>query len=79
MRHAYPQLLSTAVQRGLKARVMIEPLTDGLPGHPKGFGGIRQRLAAGQEVYGRLLLWGQRPVWGVGIRRLLSGHTSGLL
>ena len=67
--------------RDLKAALefMVEPLTDGLPGHLDGFRRVSHRLAAGQEVYRRRLLRGQRPVWGVGIRRVLSGHGSSLL
>src|SRR5262249_50104348 len=45
--HAYPQLLSATVQRCLKARVMVEPLTYRLPGHLDGCGGVSHRLAAG--------------------------------
>src|SRR5215471_15775436 len=79
VRHPNPQLLSATVQRGLEARVMMEPLADGLPGYLNGRGRVCHRLAAGQEGYGRFLLRSQAPVWSVGIRLLLSGHTAGLL
>ena len=56
---------------------MVEPLAHRLPGHLDGRRGIRHRLAAGQEVHGRLVLRGQRPVWRVGMRRR-TGASSGL-
>ena len=77
--HAYPQLLSATVQRGLKTGVMVKPFAHSLPGYLYSLSGISHRLTAGQEGYGCFLLRTQCPVWSVGIRRLLSGHTSGLL
>src|SRR5207245_6528478 len=70
--HAGPQLLSTTVERCLETRMVMDPFTHGLPRDVYQLRRVRNRLATGKQVYGRFLIWTQRPRFNVGLCRVVS-------